>query len=395
VPPEAQARFEPAYFGLHVHNNGNQRNWPDIPIGSLRLWDAGVMWDGIEARPNQFDFGRLDMYVEWAGQRGIEVLLPLGVPPRWASARPDEAAPYGPGSAAEPGSLRTWRGYVRAVAERYRGRVAAYQVWNEATEKHFYSGSLDTLVALAQAAADEVRKADPAALLVAPSAVGLDDRVAWPGRFLRQGGRGAVDAIAFHLYHSGQPPENIVAPVQRLLTLAAAAGGAALPLWNTESGYWMPNAADVWSADERRNQISEALAAAYLPRDLLLARALGVRRYHWYAWDGSKMGLLDPERPGAHRPAGAVYGQAIRALSGHTLERCERAAVGLWTCRMRAADGAALRALWVDPEAAQQVQEATVPAGGRTMVLDGRADWTPGAERVRASAVVTLWRAGS
>jgi len=394
VPAETAARFEPAYFGMHVHNDGNQRNWPDIPIGSLRLWDAGVMWNGIEPTPNRFDFGRLDMYVDWAERRGIEVLLPLGVPPRWASARPDEAAPYGPGTAAEPGSLRTWRGYVRAVAERYRGRIAAYQVWNEVTEKQFFSGSMDTLVALVQAAADEVRKADPAALLVAPSAVGLDDRVTWPSRFLRQGGRGSVDAIAFHLYHGGNPPEQIVAPLLRMQAVNAAAGHGAVPLWNTESGYWMPNAGSVWSADERRNLITEAQAAAWLPRDLLLARALGVRRFHWYAWDGAKMGLLDPERPGEHRPAATVYAQAIRALKGSTLERCDRSTGGLWTCRLRAADGAAMRALWVDPEAPQQAQQADVPPDGRAMPLDGRAGWTAADEGVRAGAVVTLWQAG-
>lgn len=102
VPPEADARFERAYFGIHVHNDGAQRNWPDIPIGALRLWDADVGWAYLEREEGRFDFRRLDEYVDWAAQRGVEVLLTLGVTPPWASARPAEPGAYGLGTAAEP-----------------------------------------------------------------------------------------------------------------------------------------------------------------------------------------------------------------------------------------------------------------------------------------------------
>ena len=47
LPPGGDARFERAYFGLHVHNEGAW-NWPEIDIGSLRLWDADVSWAYLE-----------------------------------------------------------------------------------------------------------------------------------------------------------------------------------------------------------------------------------------------------------------------------------------------------------------------------------------------------------
>ena len=391
LPPEADARFERAYFGMHVHNDGQQRHWPDIDIGALRLWDADVGWAYLERETGRFDFKRLDEYVDWATQRGVEVLLTLGVTPAWASARPTEAGAYGPGTAAEPASLDAWRRYVRALASRYRGRIASYQVLNEANERAFFSGSLQALVNMVVAAAEEVRRVDPAARLVAPSAVGLDDRVLWPSRLLKQGAAGSVDALAFHLYHSGHPPEAMIAPVQKLRAAQAAAGHAALPLWNTESGYWMPNVMVPWSADEQRNMVSEDQVAAYLPRDLILARALGVQRFFWYAWDGSKMGLLSPltQRP---RPPAQVYGQTIRLLTGASLQRCARAANGLWTAQLRSAAGGALQALWLDDAAGAARLRVAAPFGADrvAVLLDGQAGWRPASAQLDVDGRVLL-----
>ncbi len=389
VPAGAPARFEPAYFGIHVHNDGDQRRWPDIPVGSLRLWDADVSWTYLEPKPGVFDFDRLDEYVAWATARRMEILLPLGVTPTWASARPQEVGAYGKGTAAEPARMEDWRAYVRTVAKRYRGRIAYYQVWNEVTEHIFYSGSLDQLVQLTVAAREEIRKVDPAARMVAPSAVGLDWRLTWPARFLAAGGAGSVDAVAFHLYHGGEPPEHIVEPLLKLQAIQAAAGHAALPLWNTESGYWVDNPAVRWDEDARRNIVPEAKVAIYLPRDLILARALGFSRFHWYAWDNRWLGLRDPAR-GTHRPAADVYGQVIRQLSGSTLERCDRAPNGLWTCRLRAPDGAALQALWMDPQAPKPQLSLAAPLPGRWLALDGRSTWQPPLPQLNIGAVVTL-----
>lgn len=393
LPPGGDAVFERAYFGMHVHNEGGW-NWPEIGIGSLRLWDADVSWAYLERIDGRFDFRRLDRYLEWAGRQGVEVLLPLGVTPPWASARPDEAGAYGKGTAAEPASLDTWRRYVRAVATHARGRVAAYQVWNEANERIFFSGSQAQLAQLLVAAAEEVRRADPAAKLVAPSAVGLDDRVLWPARLLRQDASvtaKAVDAVAFHLYHTGHAPESMIAPVQRLRASQAAAGLGDLPLWNTESGYWMPNVMANWSPEEQRNMVTEDLVASYVPRDLLLARALGMQRFFWYAWDNAKMGLISPLTKRPRAPA-QVYAQFIQEFTGATLQRCARAANGVWTAQLRLASGAPMQALWLDAAADVASLRVPTPLAGarRSLRLDGQSEWRDAPSRLELGPVVTL-----
>ena len=389
VPPASSSLLTPEYFGIHVHNTGPVRRWPDIPAGSLRLWDSRVAWANLEPRQGRWDFSRLDEFVSWAESRRMEILLPLGVTPRWASARPDEAGAYGAGLAAEPANIEHWRNYVRTVAERYRGRVGAYEIWNEANIKNFYSGSIDTLAQLTIAAAEEIRRADPAARIVAPSGVGLDSRVEWPSQILAAGVASVVQAASFHIYHGAAPPESMIDPLRKLKAFNKAAGFDAMPMWNTEFGYWMSNEHEKWDGGERRNEMSEQTVADYLPRDLLLAAALGFQRFYWYSWDNTKMGLIDPTTS-SRRRAASVYAQAIESLSGAKLESCIRNAIGLWTCKLQAANGAHLLALWTDPGAAEPVQTVSPAVRGKWVRLDGVSTWAPQPAELKIVSVVTL-----
>ena len=387
-PPGGAAAIPRAYFGIHVHNDGAQRNWPDIAVGSLRLWDAGVTWSALEPVRGEWDFRRLDEYVAWARGRGIEVLLTLGVTPRWASARPDEAGVYGKGMAAEPANIEDWRNYVRRVVEHCKGRVAAYQVWNEANLPEFYSGSPAAMRRLAAVAQQEIRRGDPAARLVMPSGMGLDHRVGWLAQTLAAGMKDSVDIAAFHLYHGKEPPESMIDPVQRMLALRSASSGPVLPIWNTESGYAIATPHVAWRPEERAELLSVERVAEFLPRDMLLARALGFERYFWYDWDGNRMGMLDPGT-GQRRSVAEVYAQLIQALAGTVLHRCERGGTGLWTCRLSGADGGMLRAYWTDPAAPAQRQILTL-RGVQRMLLDGKSSWRAAEGTVEIGPVVTL-----
>jgi hypothetical protein len=389
TPPAGAGTFTSAFFGIHVHNTGPIRRWPDIPFGSIRLWDARVNWPNLEPRKGQWDFVRLDEFVAWAESRRMEVVLPLGVTPRWASSRPDEPGAYGPGLAAEPVDIESWRSYVSKVSQRYRGRIAAYEIWNEANTKPFFSGTPQSLAQLTLAASEEVRRADPSARVIAPSGVGLDARVAWPSQILGLGVAQAVDAASFHTYHGGQPPETMIEPLLKLKALNKAAGFGAVPMWNTEFGYWMSNDRASWAEFERRNELSEQTAADYMPRDLLLAAALGFQRFFWYSWDDSKMGLLEPGTF-AHRRIADVLEQSIRLLTDWTLESCNRNATGMWTCKLTSASGRSMLALWVDPSAAQKVQSLASPVSGKWRRLDGVSTWAPQPADLKIVSVVTL-----
>ena len=56
TPPASARVLTPAYFGIHVHNTGPVRHWPDIAVGSIRLWDSRVAWPNLEPQSGRWDF---------------------------------------------------------------------------------------------------------------------------------------------------------------------------------------------------------------------------------------------------------------------------------------------------------------------------------------------------
>ena len=149
VTPVSSTAVTAQYFGMHVHNTNH---WPSTSFGSLRLWDAGVTWPNLEPSKGQWNFATLDKFVALSEQSNVQVLMTLGFSPQWASARPNEACPYGPGEAAEPQDIQDWRDFIQAVATRYKGRIHEYDIWNEPSDPNFFTGTPAKMVELASEA---------------------------------------------------------------------------------------------------------------------------------------------------------------------------------------------------------------------------------------------------
>ena len=100
----------------------------------------------LERSPGSWDFSTLDTRVANAASQGASVLLVLGHPPAWAATRPDLSA-YG-GSPSPPEDVSAWRTYVRTVAQRYAGRIEAYEIWNEPNLTQFWADSPEDMATL-------------------------------------------------------------------------------------------------------------------------------------------------------------------------------------------------------------------------------------------------------
>ena len=332
-----QGPVPPVYFGMHIHDAAADA-WPAVPFGTWRLWDAGVAWPNLEAREGEWHFERLDDYVKYAKAHGVEILLPLGLTPRWASARPDEPSAYDePGWAAEPRRLADWRAYVRRVAQRYRGAVRYYEIWNEPNVKRFYSGSIERLIELTRATREELKAVDPAAVLVSPSYVdptGLKQL----DEFLAKGGGKYVDVIGFHFYATSEKPEDMLAMIHRVRAVMEKRGAAGKPLWNTETGWLIGNSRgpiDPVKVGFPRDTpvLTPEEAAGYVARALILTWAAGVNRLYWYAWDNKAMGLSE-EAGKTLKPAAHAYRRIYQWLDGATVNFCRGAAKGIWECQL-------------------------------------------------------------
>lgn len=294
------APIDKRYFGIHVHhlaNHPDQRRpitpWPAVPFGSIRTWDSSLAWARVNPSPDQWEFTRFDRYVDIAQQHGATVLCTLGTTPPWAAARPDEPSSYGPGRASEPKSMSMWEKYVRTVVKRYRGRIEAYEIWNEPklTEfsfdrewrgKGFYSGSVKPLVEMTRIARDVIRAEDPQALVVAPGFTNGPGRVKI---FLEAGGAELIDVVAYHFY--AKSAKEVIRQVHEVAEVMRTAGVGKLPLWNTESSLW------ALTHDARGQHFSPDRLADLLAQQLLIQAACGVERFYYHGWDNRDSGLID------------------------------------------------------------------------------------------------------
>jgi hypothetical protein len=350
-----------SYFGLHIHRAGSTTAWPSIPFATWRLWDTYAGWPWLEPSAGNWQWDGLDRLVQLADEHHVEVLLPLGLTPTWASARPSEPSVYGhPGFAAEPANLDDWRRYVEAVASRYAHRVHLYEIWDEPNLRTLYTGDIAQMVQLCREAHAIIKRIDPSALVVSPAATEIDG-VPWLDRFLAAGGATCFEVVGYHLYVWPKPPETIVPLVARVQEVMRAHGIADRPFWNTETG---------WYISPVQNPHPEALspvdAAATVARALVLARAAGVARFYWYAWDNLDMGLADRDGP---RLAGRALGEVEGWLIGAVLDGCRRAPDGTWTCGIRRAG----RARWIawNPDGRGSMQPPPGPPVARRRDLLG------------------------
>ena len=338
------------YFGLHMHRADAGTPWPEARFGSWRLWDAYANWRHLEPQRGYWDFKRLDKYVTMAKLTGVEILLPLALTPVWASARPLEKSPYGPGNAAEPYNMEDWRNYVRAVAKRYKGRIQHYELWNEPNIPGFFSGSPETLVKLAEETYRILKEIDQANELAAPATVGGGaEHLAWLDRYLAAGGGKYMDALSHHYYVAHTAPEATLPLVDKVRKIAAKHGLSNLPMWSTEAGWWIDHSDGTVTKEEMVpgwKKVNAIDAAAYVSRALILGWAAGLERYYWFAWDNYSMGLIEPTTK-AIKPAGLAYARTVEWLQGSVMVGCE-VSNGMWVSTLNRPNGGKARIVWLE-----------------------------------------------
>jgi len=332
LPPPPQSFAGPAapvpstYFGMHIHRPLTTTPWPSLHFRSLRLWDTGTTWAAIEPRKGVWQFETLDGLVDLAATHQIQVLLCFGHTPGWAYSSLS-AVGKKPGSP-PPASLDDWRTFVQTVVTRYKGRIGAYEIWNEPSLTEFYSGDVPTIVNMTQDAAAIIHSVDPSALVVSPSATTVKG-LPWFRQFLSDGGAAQVNVIGYHFYVTPDSPENIVALAQSVKA-AMAEHHIDLPIWDTETGWAKPK---LFSSDTE--------ASSYVARSLLLAWASGISRFYWYAWDNRNWTTLnltagDDYKPNANAQA---YDTIESWMLGKQIERCTIRPDNTWVCDLTASSG--------------------------------------------------------
>lgn len=376
-----QSAINQSYFGTHFHrlvlrnneiNKYQQTIWPESLVGAIRLWDTTTRWADIAPYHGQWNFKRMDTYIDQAAIKNAMVMYTLGSTPQWASARPLEKCPYGLGCSAEPTNMADWEEYVRTVAQRYKGKIAIYELWNEPKfsdiprdvgSKGFYTGSLVKMIEMAKIARKVLDEEDPSAKLSTPGFVNGSDRLEM---FLAAGGKQYVQTISYHFYT--EDSKYMANQLVEIRGVMQRQGVAYLPLLNTEAGVEVlgqnspPSGIAVYSQTE---------AAGKIAQYLILGAAGGIQQYYQYAWDNEHMGMVTPQ--GAKLPPYNAYVKARSWLLNSTMLGCESIAPNGVKCM---AENAGKRYLytWAVKKGNYTI---SLPSGYRVAAIEKLNDATP------------------
>ncbi|MEA3309928.1 MAG: hypothetical protein U9Q70_10510 [Chloroflexota bacterium] len=142
-----------------------QHDWQLIQEAHFRWVKQRLPW--VNVRPFQaraYDWSISDQIISEAASRDIKLLFRLDGAPPWAqvTAEPD-ATPI------PPVDLVAWATFCSDVAERYRGQVAGYQIWNEPNLTREWGGQQPNptaYVELLRVCALSIKQTDPAALVI-------------------------------------------------------------------------------------------------------------------------------------------------------------------------------------------------------------------------------------
>ncbi len=205
------AQDETLRIGVHVLGDPRQyqEDWARLGRPWLRL---DIAWRELEPASGVLKLSALDEIVTSHADSGQPLLLTVRRTPDWA--RTGETTGYdGP-----PDEMETYARFLGKLARRYRGHVAAYEIWEEPNLKRNWDSTLHPLSPASYAkmlalAAKAIREADPDALVIsaglAPTAfhnetVALNDRSYLKGLYLH-GLAANSDAI-------GARPSGLLAP---------------------------------------------------------------------------------------------------------------------------------------------------------------------------------------
>ena len=186
-------------YGVNAH----APQGPDLArlFDQLQAADVGWVridfeWIGIEPQPGVFHWQVYDAIVAAAELRGLAVLGILAYTPAWAT--------DGNPRSGVPRQIADWEDFCFRAATRYRGRVQAWELWNEPNLDKFFAGSPSQYIdRILVPGAHALRAADPAALVGGPGLAHLtsgdSDWYNWLLEVLERAGD-ELDFVSHHLY---------------------------------------------------------------------------------------------------------------------------------------------------------------------------------------------------
>ncbi len=203
-------------FGIQVHlPNQNQAAVAGNVTELGMTWaKQQIEWAVYETSQGNINFAPIDEMVNTLEAINVHILFSVVKAPDWARDSTQEDGP--------PTNFQTLANFVGALAERYRGRVDAYEIWNEQNLRREWNSrshpiSAAQYVEMLRLSYNAIKAADPAAIVVAGGLAptgfndgvnAIDDRVYLQAMYASGVAR-YMDALGAHPNGWANPPDSV------------------------------------------------------------------------------------------------------------------------------------------------------------------------------------------
>ena len=206
-----------------------------------------IPWYFIQPNQNTFNWTVMDGLVNAANSRGLFILGSIASCPPWAAVN-TSGLPW-----TRPRSAADYATFCDVVARRYKGKIDAYEIWNEPNGGLFFNPAPDPAyyTSMVRAAYPRIKAVDSTVSVVAGALAQTGNTqstiaaVDFLTAMYQNGLAGSCDAVSFHPYDwgfqstfaDGMPYEN--SPMRQMISIRSlmkANGDGAKKLWATEFG---------------------------------------------------------------------------------------------------------------------------------------------------------------
>lgn len=224
--PKAAAPAAPkvgGFFGYGIQAHFFSQGDHDRIIGAIKglgfSWvKQQVRWADMEKEQGQIDWGELDRMVNNCSANGLKIMLSVVTAPRWARPGDSDFSVAGP-----PANPDEYARFIGQVAARYKGKVQAYEVWNEQNLYYEWGGrghklSAAAYMELLKRAYRAIKAADPNAIVVSGALTptgwhdydtAVDDAI-YLEEMYQNGLKNYCDAVGAHPSGYNNPPDATV-----------------------------------------------------------------------------------------------------------------------------------------------------------------------------------------
>jgi hypothetical protein len=249
-----------------------------------------LQWMKVEPKPSEYNWAAYDRIVREAQTKGMGTLFVLGL----------GHPVYTGGDRTPPRTeqqLEAFSRYVAAAAGHFRGKLVAFEVWNE-PNGFFWppTPSAEEYGKLLKRAISAIRRADPDATIITAGLSGWGDAT-WDylAKLLRSGAVDGADFLGIHTYteqKNGEPEGRWGHLLRGQHVVERLLPSKPLPFWNTEWGF---TSTLLDPGNNGHNAVSRHAQAVMIVREFLVWKLAGIEN-SFYSLMDSGVDAADPEQ---------------------------------------------------------------------------------------------------